>query len=207
MSIVSYAIVFAIIGIALHIVDIVVGKDWYRSLWDSSHKLPLPVEVTRGFITGRSTKERLLTSLIITVIFAVLIYKLGDQKFLGLLGDCLGMFVGLLVGFALGGFFKRRTNIEAATNKVLASLDSVDHGDLPDVREIASSVAAGAEKLRRQAGSAGERLVGAVTGERGSGSAVDNYSDERSVTPASEPEPAAKRTSVANAARQFSKRG
>lgn len=147
----SYAIAFAVIGVVLHIVDIIVGKDWYRSFVNSCHKNPLPENVTRGFITGRSTKERLLTTLIITAVIAVLMYKLGDQKFLALLGDCIGIYVGLLVGFALGGFFKRRTNIEAATNKVLESLDKVDHGDLPDVGKIASSVAAGAEKLGHQA--------------------------------------------------------
>lgn len=166
----NYAIAFAVIGVVLHVVDIVVGKDWYRSLWNSSHKNPLPNNVTRGFITGRSTKERLLTALVITAIIAVLMYKMGDQKFLVLLGDCAGIFAGLLIGFAFGGFFKRRTNIEAAANTVLESLDKVDHGDLPDVRKIASDVAAGAEKLGQQAVEAArgvpEKIISAVQGSQ-----------------------------------------
>ncbi len=78
-------IMFVIGGWLFYMFDRRFGKRWYRRWYDLSHEHPLGLDVSQGFVSGRSGKTKcqmaFLVSAIFTVAFALSVHDTGLSWF------------------------------------------------------------------------------------------------------------------------------
>lgn len=212
MEIIMYLSVFVVLGVVLHFVDVKKGEALYKYLWGKVHKDPLPENKSRGFIAGRKTIERVWPALTIVVIMFFLLRILGEHDFIILvLKAVFLMFPALLAGFALGGIMKKNKAVAEKADAVFSAIDEFEKKGV-DVGGITDEVVHGAEEIGQKAVDsvidAGERFVSAVKGEHKPVHSADVPVTEAKPEPMSvSPAPTQRKISVAEAARQFTKRG
>lgn len=194
-------VVAAVLGVVLHFVDSKYGEKIYCALWSIFHKDSLSGGNIRGFIVGKTTRQRLWVAGVLALMLFVLLRMSGEHGFIILLLiSVFVIFPGFLIGFAIGGLFKSNPAISAKAEVIFSTLDKVESGDINLGSVAGEAVKSAAQSVME----AGDKLADMAAGR---GSPTTTKAPKADVAEKSTPVPKRKPpVSVAEAARQFKNR-
>lgn len=158
-----YAVTFLTVGVLAYYVDTAKGLNWYRAFYKWTHKEPLAESITRGFIVGRSARERVATAVTLACISTAIIWLLGDRDIIVLLWKTLVEFAAVLGGFTVGGVAHRIWKPEDKAAKVLNVLDDIEAGSIDPTQKAKDAFNAGREKVSKAVQDAMEEMSGKAT--------------------------------------------
>jgi hypothetical protein len=165
VEILLYVGVFVGIGAVMYFADYRFGAPIYRRMWNLWHKNSLPEDVKRGFIVGRTTKERILPTALLTVLSVLGLHYFGERDVIMLLLKAAGLMLpGLLLGFLLTGLAMREGRTHTTADKVFETMDRIERGEV-GLKDVTQGAFGGVSELGKKAfDAAKERLArGVVT--------------------------------------------